>query len=112
MYRDSADVAIALGEVKHAQGVRTAAQVAATEPPSTRGGKAAATAAISAATVAKVLSGIDFPKDKRELKGYAQKHMTEVEVADPYGIINVIDRLPEREYQNMADVEKSVGQVL
>lgn len=71
MYRDSADVAIALGEVKHAQGVRTVAQVAATEPPSTRGGKAAATAAISAATVAKVLSGIDFPKDKRELKGYA-----------------------------------------
>jgi hypothetical protein len=36
--------------------------------------------------------------------------MTEVKVDDPPGIINIIDRLPEREYQNMADVEKSVGQ--
>jgi hypothetical protein len=38
--------------------------------------------------------------------------MTEVEVADPQGIIGVIDKLPDREYENMADVEKSVGQVL
>jgi hypothetical protein len=47
-----------------------------------------------------VLSGVDFPKNKGELKDYAQKHMTEVvEVADPQGIIGVIDRLPDREYQ-------------
>jgi hypothetical protein len=59
-----------------------------------------------------VLSGVDFPKNKGELRDYAQKHMTEVEVADPQGIIGVIDKLPDREYENMADVEKSVGQVL
>jgi hypothetical protein len=111
MYRDSADVAVALGEVKRAQGVRTAAEVAATKQPSVKGGKAAATS-VSAATVAKVLSGVEFPKNKGELRDYAEKHMTEVEVADPQGIMGVIDRLPEREYQNMADVEKSVGQVL
>lgn len=110
-YRDSADVAIALGEVKARQ-VRTAAEAAETEQPSIRGGKAAASASVSSAAVAKVLSGVDFPKSKDELKDYAQKHMTKVEVADPEEIINVIDRLPERKYTNMADVEESVGEVL
>jgi hypothetical protein len=38
--------------------------------------------------------------------------MTKVEVADPKEIINVIDKLPERKYTNMADVEQSVGEVL
>ena len=111
-YRDSADVAIALGEVKQRKGIRSAEEVAATEAPGTKGGRAAATASVSAAAVAKVLSGVDFPKNKGELRDYAQRHMTEVEVADPQGIINVIDKLPDRKYQNMADVEKSVGQVL
>jgi len=36
----------------------------------------------------------------------------EVEVADPHAILDVIDHLPDKEYGNMADVEKSVGQVL
>jgi hypothetical protein len=113
VYRDSAEVAIALGEVKQKRGIRSAEEVAKTEAPSAKGGRAAATASVSAATVAKVLSGVDFPKNKVELKDYAQKHMTEVEVAeDPQSIIGVIDRLPDKEYQNMADVEKSVGQVL
>jgi hypothetical protein len=67
---------------------------------------------VSAATIAKVLSGADFPKNKDELRDYAQKSMTEVEVADPQGVISVIDKLPKREYQNMADVERSVGQVI
>jgi hypothetical protein len=111
IYRDSAEVAIALGEVKRAQGIRASEEIAAEEPPSVKGGRAAATS-VSAATVAKVLSGVDFPKNKGELRDYAQKHMTEVKIADPQGIIGVIDKLPDREYENMADVEKSVGQVL
>jgi hypothetical protein len=111
-YRDSAEVAIALGEIKQRQRVRSAEEVARTEAPGRKGGRAAATTSVSAATVAKMLSGVDFPKDKDELKDYAQKRMTEVEVSDPQGIMDVIDRLPEREYQNMADVEKSVGRVL
>ena len=111
-YRDSADVAIALGEIKRKQGIRSAQEVAKTQKPSTKGGRAAATTSVSATTVAKVLSGVDFPKNKGELRDYAQKHMTVVEVADPQRIISVIDSLPDREYQNMADIEKSVGQVL
>lgn len=112
VYRDSAEVAIALGEVKQRQGVRSAEEVAKTEAPSTKGGRAAATSSVSAATIAKVLSGTDFPKNKGELRDYAQKHMTEVEVADPRAIMGILDKLPDREYQDMADVEKSVGQVL
>jgi HEAT repeat protein len=113
-YRDSADVAIALGEVKQKQGIRSAEEIAKTEAPGAKGGRAAAAASsVSAAAVAKVLSGIDFPKNKGELRDCAQKHMTDIEVADPQQrIISVIDSLPDREYQNMADVEKSVGQVL
>jgi hypothetical protein len=111
-YRDSADVAIALGEVKRKQGIRSAEEVAKTESPRSKGGRAAATTSVSAAAIAKVLSGVDFPKNKDELRDYAQKHMTDIEVADPQRIISVIDSLPDREYQNMADVEKSVGQVL
>ena len=111
-YRDSADVAIALGEVKQKQGIRSAEEVSKTQAPGTKGGRAAATSSVSAAAVAKVLSGVDFPKNKGELSDYAQKHMTDVEVADPQCIISVIESLPDREYQNMADVEKSIGQVL
>jgi hypothetical protein len=114
IYRDSAEVAIALGEVKQKQGIRSAEEVAQTEAPGTKGGRvaAAATSSVSAATVAKVLSGVDFPKNKGHLRHYAQKHMKDVGVADPQRILSVIDSLPDQEYQNMADVEKSVGQLL
>jgi Protein of unknown function (DUF2795) len=114
IYRDSAEVAIAFGEVKQKQGIRSAEEVAKTEAPGTMGGRAAAaaTSSVSAAAVAKVLSGVDFPKNKGELKNHAQKNMTDMEVADPQRILSVIDSLPDREYQNMADVEKSLGQIL
>jgi hypothetical protein len=42
IYRDSAKVAIALGEVKQKQGIRRAEEVAKTEAPVTKGGRAAA----------------------------------------------------------------------
>ena len=112
IYRDSAEVALALGEIKQKQGIRSAEEVTKTEAPGTKGGRAAATSSVSAAAVAKVLSGVDFPKNKGKLKDHAQKNMTDMEVADPQRILSIIDSLPDREYQNMADVEKSVGQVL
>src|SRR5919107_4665460 len=52
-YRDSADVAIALGEVKRKQGIRNAEEVANTEAPGAKGGRAAATTSVSAAAGAK-----------------------------------------------------------
>jgi Protein of unknown function (DUF2795) len=111
-YRDSAEVAIALGEVKSGQRVRSAEETAKTEAPSTKGGRVAATEAFSAVSLAKVLSGIDFPKRKEGLKDYAQRHAPDAGIKDTESVLNVIDRLPDREYTNMADIEKSLGQVL
>jgi hypothetical protein len=111
-YRDSADVAVALGELKSGKEVRSEKEVEAAEQPSKKGGKVASTSSISAATIAKVLSGIDFPKRKNSIKEYAKKNISNIEVEDPNTILDIIDKLPDREYNNMADVEKSVGSVI
>jgi hypothetical protein len=69
-FRDSAEVAIALGELKSGKGFRSAKQAEATEQPSKKGGKTAVMSSISAASIAKALSGIDFPKTKDSLVQY------------------------------------------
>jgi hypothetical protein len=58
----------------------------------------------STATIAQVLSGIDFPADKQKLVEYAQKNNAEREILD------TINQMPESEYTSMADVFKGVGQ--
>jgi hypothetical protein len=111
-YRDSADVAIALGELKSGKKVRAAAEVQASEQPSKKGGRAAViSSSISAATIAKVLSGIDFPKSKDGLKEYAKENISKAEVQDIETLMNIFDELPAREYTNMADVEREVGRI-
>jgi len=112
IYRDSADVAIAVGELKSGKKVRTAAEVQASEQPSKKGGRAAViSSSISAATIAKVLSGIDFPKSKDGLKEYAKENISKAEVEDIEALLKVFDELPSKEYTNMADVEREVGRV-
>ena len=73
------------------------------------GGTAAASRAPSAAAIAKILSGADFPKKKNELIEYAEGNKAKVEAAEE--IIQTIKELPDRTYRNMADVEKAVGEV-
>ncbi len=63
-YRDSVEVAVALGELKSGKKVREAEQAEAIEQHSKQGGRAAATSTVSAAAIAKLLTGIDFPKSK------------------------------------------------
>jgi hypothetical protein len=111
-YRDSAEVAMALGKLKSGKGFRSAKQAEATEQPSKKGGKAAVRSSVSAASIAKALSGIDFPKTKDSLKQYAKKNISKVEVQATSDILNVINQLPDRKYNNMADVEKSIGDIL
>jgi hypothetical protein len=74
------------------------------------GGKAAASRAPSAAAIAKILSGADFPMKKNEMIEYAQTNKSKVEDAEEG--IQVIRQFPDRTYSNMADVEKSLGQVI
>jgi NADPH:quinone reductase-like Zn-dependent oxidoreductase len=105
-------VAIALGELKSGKEVRTAKQVEETEKPGTRGGRAAVTSSsISAATIAKVLLGIDFPKSKNDLKEYVRDHISKAQVGDIEEVFGLLDELPSREYSNMADVEREIGRI-
>ena len=73
------------------------------------GGKVAATASTSAAGIAKMLSGIEFPKDKNELVDYAKENKSKVKSSDE--IIEVIKELPDRKYHNMVDIEKALGEI-
>ena len=111
-YRDSAEVAVALGELKSGKGFKSAKKSEATEQPSKKGGKAAVRSSVSAASIAKALSGIDFPKTKDGLRQYAKKNIFKVDIQGPTNILNVINQLPYRKYNNMADDEKSIGNIL
>jgi hypothetical protein len=82
----------------------SAKQAEVAEQPSKKGGKAAA--------IAKVLAGIDFPKTKDNLKQYAEMNVSNVEVKDPNAILNILEQLTDKKYNNMAEVEKSIRDVL
>jgi hypothetical protein len=112
-YRDSAEVAIALGELKSGKRPRSAREIEKTEKPSARGGRAAvASSSISAATIAKVLSGIDFPKSKDALMQYAGHNLDNREKVEyTTEVLKVLEKLPSRKYSNMADVEYEVGRL-
>jgi hypothetical protein len=73
------------------------------------GGRIAATKAPSAAAIAKLLSGIDFPKNKSKIIDYAEKNKEKLE--EPKEVINTLKEIPDRRYYNMADVEKALGEI-
>jgi hypothetical protein len=74
------------------------------------GGRAAVTRAPSAAAIAKILSGVNFPRNKDELIQYAETNRSKVREAAGE-VIQVIRELPNKTYNNMADVEKGVAEV-
>ena len=110
-YRDSAEVAMALGELKSGKGFRSAKQAEATQQPSKKGGKAAVKSSISAATIAKALSGIDFPKTKDSLLQYVHRHISKFESKDSRAILNILDQIADREYNDMAEVGHEIGKI-
>jgi hypothetical protein len=61
--------------------------------------------AVSAIDISRSLSGIDFPANKRDLVNHAREKNANQEILD------VLQQMPEREYDNMADVEHEFGQV-
>jgi len=73
------------------------------------GGKTAATKAASAAAIAKILSGIDFPKNKEEVVAYAKKNKDKVQSAQE--VIGTINEIPDRTYRTIIEVEKAIGKV-
>lgn len=55
--------------------------------------------------IAKTLKGIRYPKSKSEIVAYAHEHDGDE------AVIRVLERIPERVYENMAEVEKGVARV-
>jgi hypothetical protein len=74
-----------------------------------RGGKVAATKSTSAAAIAKMLSGIEFPKNKNELVECAKGNKDKVDNAT--SVIDTVKELPARTYRSMADVEEALAQI-
>jgi Protein of unknown function (DUF2795) len=74
------------------------------------GGLVAAAMSPSAASIAKILSGADFPTKKKDLIEHAEANKSKLYAAEE--VIQVIRKLPDRTYNDMADVEKAVGEVL
>ena len=98
-------------EIPMAQEVK---QLSSEEAPGRRGGKiggkAAATRAASAAAIAKVLSGIEFPKDKREIVNYVENNKQKVDEAEEE-VLDTIKEIPDKKYHNMVEVEEALGQI-
>jgi hypothetical protein len=73
------------------------------------GGKIAATRAASAAAIAKVLAGIEFPKDKNEIVNYAEKNKHKLSEVEE--VLDTINKIPDKDYHNMVEVEKALGDI-
>jgi hypothetical protein len=73
------------------------------------GGRAAATKSTSAAAIAKMLSGIQFPKNKNELIECVKGNKDKVDNAE--SIINTVKELPTKTYRGMTDVEEALAEI-
>jgi hypothetical protein len=107
IYRDSAEVGIALGELKSGKRPKSAARLAKLEPPSKKGGRSALkSSSISAAKIASTLKGIDFPKSKRGIILHVRKRNS----SSP-GVISVLHGISDKSYRNMAELVIEIGKV-
>jgi hypothetical protein len=59
----------------------------------------------SPSNIAKHLQGIDYPAGREELIGRARQNNA------PREVLDVLQQLPDRQYTNMADLMKGVGEV-
>jgi hypothetical protein len=73
------------------------------------GGRAAATKSTSAAAIAKMLSGIEFPKNKNELVECAKGNRDKVDNAE--SAIDTVKELPTRTYRSMTDVQEALAEI-
>ena len=75
------------------------------------GGKVAASEAASAAAIAKLLSGIRFPKKKEEVVAYATKNKRKLGKSEREKVIGTINEIANRTYHTIVEVEKALGEV-
>jgi len=98
------------GEVPMSQEVK---ELSKEEYPGAKGGKiggrAAATKSTSAAAIARMLSGIEFPKNKNELVECAKGNRDKVDNAE--SAIDTVKELPTRTYRSMTDVQDALAEI-
>ena len=66
---------------------------------------------ISADTIPRVLSGIDFPNSKDDLKKYAIHHLRKDEIEYADEVVDILEHIPSRGYSNMPDIEHEVDKI-
>ena len=96
-------------EVPLAQEIKTLSDEEAPGTGGKVGGKIAAGSSVSASSVAKILSGIEFPKNKNQLIYYAEQNKDRISDAD--SVIETLKELHDTHFENMADVEKALGEI-
>ncbi|MHB1006071.1 MAG: DUF2795 domain-containing protein [Chloroflexota bacterium] len=60
---------------------------------------------VSTATISQALQGISFPCSKQECVSYARQHNS------PQDVLDVLQRLPDRQYFSMAGIWDAVGDI-
>lgn len=61
--------------------------------------------AVSAIDISKSLSGIDFPANRQGLVNHARQKNASQE------ILEILQKMPDRQYGDMAEVEQAFGEV-
>lgn len=96
-------------EIPFAQEIKTLSNDEAPGRGGKIGGRIAASYSASAAGIAKILSGIKFPKNKNQLINYAEQNKDRI--TDPDSVIETLKDLRDTQFENMADVEKALGKI-
>jgi len=73
---------------------------------SSGGASVSRSTAVSAAEVQKYLRGMDYPAGIREVVNQAQKN------GAPGDVIDILERIRDREFKSAADVSKALGEVM
>jgi Protein of unknown function (DUF2795) len=73
--------------------------------------RATSSSLISADTIPRVLSGIEFPNSKDNLKEYAMHHLRKYEIEYADEVLDILERIPSRGYSNMPDIEHEVDKI-
>lgn len=60
---------------------------------------------VSTGEVLEYLHGIDLPKSKADLMKYAQSKNA------PKDVIETLNRLPDKQFGNAADITRAIGQI-
>jgi len=64
---------------------------------------------VSPITIATDLTGITFPASKARLVDHAREHH---QGANPEPVLQLLDRLPDRTYGTMNEIEEEVGKLV